>query len=96
MVIRNFTHKGLKRLYEDDSAKGVPAGAADKLRNMLAVLDDLQSAEELRGLQFWKPHQLTGDRRGAWSLFVTRNQRLTFWIDEEESAVCDVNLEDYH
>jgi hypothetical protein len=40
--IRNFVHKGLKRLYMEDSAKGVPTEAADKLRKMFAYLDDMQ------------------------------------------------------
>ena len=96
MRIRNFLHKGLRGLYEDDNPRGVPPASITKLRNMLAVLDDLQTSEELRSLQFWKPHQLAGGRKGSWSLLVTRNWRFTFWIDEDEPAICDVNLEDYH
>ena len=53
MKIRNFTHKGLKRLYLEDSAKSIPPDAADKLRKMLAFLDDMQDAEELRSLPAW-------------------------------------------
>ena len=52
-------------------------------------------AEELRALTSWKVHTLTGDRKGTWSLSVTRNRRLTFTIDDERE-ICDVNLEDYH
>ncbi len=96
MKIRNFLHKGLKRLYEDDSAKGVPAAAADKLRKQLAFLEAMRDAEELRTLPLWGAHQLTADRSGTWSLSVTRNWRLTLWVDEDEPQVCDVNLEDYH
>jgi len=48
--IRNFTHKGLKRLYAEDVAKGVPPDTADKLRKMFAFLDDMQDAEELQSL----------------------------------------------
>jgi len=94
--IRNFTHKGLKKLYAEDSAKGVPADTADKLRKMLAFLDDMQDPEELRSLSAWKVHTLTGDRKGTWSLSVTRNRRLTFRIDIAEREICDLNLEDYH
>jgi hypothetical protein len=36
--IEHFVHKGLKKLYLEDSAKGLPADAADKLRNMLPFL----------------------------------------------------------
>ena len=96
MKIRNFAHKGLKRLYAEDNAKGVPPDTVDKLRKMLAFLDDMQDAEELRALAGWKVHTLTGDRKGTWSLSVTRNRRLTFRIDTVEPEIHDVNLEDYH
>ena len=39
---------------------------------------------------------LTCDRKGTWSLRVTRNHRLTFRIDTAEREICDVNLEDFH
>jgi proteic killer suppression protein len=94
--IRNFAHKGLKKLYAEDVAKGVPPDTADKLRKMFAFLDDMQAAEELQSLPVWKAHILTGDRKGTWSLSVTRNRRLTFRIDSVENEICDVNLEDYH
>ena len=94
--IRSFVHKGLKKLYEDDVAKGVPPDAVDKLRKVLAFLDDMEDSEELRLLPSWKVHTLTGDRKGTWSLSVTANRRLTFRIDTEERAIYDVNLEDYH
>lgn len=96
MKIRNFTHKGLKRLYTEDSVKGVPPDTMDKLRKMLAYLDNMEDPEELRALTGWKVHTLTGERKGTWSLSVTRNRRLTFRIDKAEREICDVNLEDYH
>lgn len=96
MKIRSFVHKGLKRLYAEDSAKGVPPDTVDKLRKMFAYLDDMEDPEELRALAAWKAHTLTGDRKGRWSLSVTRHRRLTFRIDTAEREICDVNLEDYH
>ena len=96
MKIRNFVHKGLKRLYTEDSARGVPPETVDKLRKMLAFLDDMQDPEELRSLPSWKVDILTGDRKGTWSLSVTRNRRLTFRIDIAEREIYDLNLEDYH
>jgi proteic killer suppression protein len=94
--IRNFVHKGLKKFYTEDSAKGLPPDTVDKLRKMLAFLDDMQDPEELRALAAWKVHTLTGDRKGTWSLSVTRNRRLTFRVDIAEREIYDVNLEDYH
>ncbi len=42
MKILSFTHKGLKKLYEEDSAKSVPPDSADKIRKMLAFLENMQ------------------------------------------------------
>jgi toxin HigB-1 len=86
----------LKRLHADDATKGVPPGTVDKLRKMFAFLDDMEDPEELRTLPSWNAHTLTGDRKGAWSLRVTANRRLTFGIDTAEREIYDVNLEDYH
>jgi proteic killer suppression protein len=92
--IRNFVHKGLKKLYLEDSSKGLPPDAVDKLRAMLTFLQDMKDPETLRVFPLWKAHQLTGERKGKWSLHVTRNWRLTFNINNEE--IQDVNYEDYH
>ena len=43
---RNIVHKGLKRLYAEGNAKGVPPDTMDKLRKMLAFLDDMEAPEE--------------------------------------------------
>jgi len=94
--IRNFAHKGLKRFYTEGDPRSVPPDTVDKLRKMLAFLDDMNDVEELRALAAWKVHKLAGDRKGAWSLSVTRNRRLTFRIDIVECEIRDVNLEDDH
>lgn len=92
--IRNFVHKGLKRLYVEDSSKGLSPDAVSKLRAMLTFLQDMQDPEVLRSFPSWKAHQLTGPRKGVWSLHVTRNWRLTFRIERGE--IFDVDYEDYH
>ena len=94
MNIRNFLHKGLKKLYVEDSAKGLPPDAVAKLRAMLTFLQDMRDPELLRAFPLWKVHQLTGARKGVWALHVTRNWRLTFRIEDAE--IVDVNYEDYH
>lgn len=63
--LRNIIHKGLKKLYLEDSAKGLPPDAVDKLRAMLTYLQDMQDPERLRAFPLWKAHQLTGDRKGC-------------------------------
>jgi proteic killer suppression protein len=92
--IRSLVHKGLRRLYEENSPKGLSADTVDKLRKMLAFLDAMETPEELYNLPFWKAHVLTGDRKGTWSLHDTRNRRLTFRIEDEE--IIELNFEDYH
>ena len=94
MRVRSIAHKGLRRLYEENSSKGLSADTVDRLRKMLTFLDAMENPEELRALPLWKAHILTGDRKGAWSLHVTRNRRLTFRIEDDE--IIDLNLEDDH
>lgn len=39
---------------------------------------------------------LTGNRKGTWSLFITKNGRMTFRIDKDEIEIIDLDFEDYH
>lgn len=66
----------------------------DKVLKILAFLQDMEREDELHSVPTWKAHKLTGDRRGTWSLFVTKNWRMTFGVDEAE--IVDLNYEDYH
>ena len=63
---------------------------------MLAFLESMSDPAELFALPRWRSHVLTGDRKGIWSLHVSRNWRLTFRIDLLTQHICDVDLEDYH
>jgi proteic killer suppression protein len=96
MKIRNVIHRGLKRFIERDDASGLPPTAVEKVRNIISFLQEMQDAQELRDVPSWKAHQLTGDRKGIWSLNVTRNWRMTFRIDRTEGEIVDLDYEDYH
>ena len=95
MQIESIRHKALRRFAETGSPKGLPAGSVDRLRNMLAYIDAIGAEDELRVPPNFGAHKLTGDRRGEWSLTVTKNWRMTFWINEA-GAIEDMDLEDYH
>ena len=95
MEIGSFAHKGLKRLYVDDDASKVDPASAVKLRLILGFLEAMADPEEMKAPPKWAAHQLTGDRRGVWSLTVTRNWRLTFRVDED-GVLQALDLEDYH
>ena len=96
MKIRNFLHKGLKRLSEENDSRGLPPPIVDKLRKMIVFLEAMEEAGELRTVPVWKAHLLTGSRKGTWSLHVTRNWRMTFWIEDADREIRDLNFQDYH
>lgn len=96
MKIRNVVHKGLRRFIEKDDSSGLQSAVVSKLRRMVTFLQDMEREEELRTVASWKAHLLTGGRKGTWSLFVTRNWRLTFQIDAQEIEIIDLDYEDYH
>ena len=95
MQIDSIRHKALRRFAETGSPKGLPAGSVDRLRNMLAYVDAIEAVEELRVPPNFGAHQLTGDRKGEWSLTVTKNWRMTFRVNAA-GAIEDMDLEDYH
>lgn len=95
MQIETIRHKALRRFAESGSAKGLPPGSVDRLRNMLAYLGAIEAEEELRVPPNFGAHRLTGDRKGEWALTVTRNWRMTFRINAA-GAIEDMDLEDYH
>jgi len=92
-VIRGFRHKGLQRFFETGSKSGVQTQHAERLRLILAQLNAATRPEDmaLPGLVL---HPLKGDRKGAWSVRVSGNWRITFvfaGIDADS-----VDYEDYH
>lgn len=96
MDIRNIRHKGVRRFVEKDDASGLPAEFVEKIRNIISFLQEMDSVEELKSIPSWRAHQLTGDRKGVWSLTVTRNWRMTFRVDESDRSIFDLDYEDYH
>ena len=50
MRIRSFVHKGLKRLYTEDNPRGLSPKAVDKIRKILAFIQNMENADELRSI----------------------------------------------
>jgi proteic killer suppression protein len=96
MQLVRFRHKGLRLLYAEDNAKGVPAPMADKLRKLLFAMETADDLDQVGRFPGWKLHPLKGDRRGFWSLTVTGNWRLVFLYDEEKNVATEIDLIDYH
>lgn len=95
MDIASIRHKALRRFAETGDPRGLPSGATERLRNMLAYLVAIKATGELVVPPNFGAHMLKGDRAGTWALTVTRNWRLTFRVDEAH-AISDIDLEDYH
>jgi len=56
----------------------------------------MENPQELRDVPSWNAHPLTGDRKGSWSLTVTRNWWIMFRIEQAEREILDLDYEDYH
>lgn len=94
MNIRSVRHRGLRRLIEDDDGWGIRQDLLDRVRKILAVLIVTPDMSGVTGPPGWRVHQLSGDRRGTWSISVSGNWRITFDIEEDE--ILHLDLEDYH
>ena len=95
MEIGSIRHKALRIFAETGKTRGLPGNLVGRLRNMLAYLTAIETAEELKIPPNYGAHQLTGDWEGEWSLTVTKNWRMTFRINSA-LAIEDMDLEDYH
>ena len=94
VIVGKFRHKGLKRLYEDDDLRGVPAQSIGKIKAILAALEFADNLSQVATMPGWKLHPLRGDRKSEYGITLTGNWRITFRL--QGNAVTDVNFEDYH
>jgi proteic killer suppression protein len=92
-MIRNFKHKGLGKFFVTGSTAGIQAAHAKRLRLILGRLNvaSLVKDMDLPGLRL---HELTGNRKGTWSVTVSGNWRVTFRFEGGDAEI--VNYEDYH
>jgi proteic killer suppression protein len=73
-MIKSFRHRGLRQLFEDDTAKGVNAEHVRKLRQILGVLHAAETIDALR-LPTFGLHPLKGELRGFWAVTVRQLAR---------------------
>jgi proteic killer suppression protein len=92
-MIARFRHKGLRRLFEDDVAKGVNPEHVRKLKQILFVLQAAETIEAL-DLPTFRLHPLTRDLRGYWEVTVRANWRVVFRFEAGQAS--DIDLVDYH
>ncbi len=92
-MIESFRHKGLKRLYEDDDHRLLPAEMVQRIREILTALDAAESLDGLNRPSF-RLHPLKGRLKGFWAVTVRANWRIIFRF--ADSKVFDVDFVDYH
>ena len=92
-MIRTFKHKGLERFFRKGDHRGIIAKTEARTERMLDRLDTVAKPEDMN-IPGYKFHQLTGTRKGTYSVTVTGNYRITFQFDGEDAI--NVNMEDYH
>jgi proteic killer suppression protein len=92
-MIQSIRHKGLRRIYEQDDARGVIAEHAERLRDILARLDAAHSISDL-ALAGLRLHPLKGKCKGFWAVTVRGNWRVISSFANR--AVVDVDYLDYH
>jgi toxin HigB-1 len=92
-MIKSWRHKGIKLFYETGSAAKINSNHADKLHDILQVLDFVTSPEQMNlpGLKF---HQLSGNLKNFYAISVSGNWRLTFKFDGQDAVLVD--YQDYH
>jgi toxin HigB-1 len=86
-MIKSFKHKGLKLLFYKNNHKGVNPSHADKLK---IILDRLDSAGVIKDMNYpgSNLHQLSGDKKGLFSVLVSGNWRVFFeFIDGDAYIV---------
>ena len=92
-MIVSFKHRGLRMLFENDDRRRLSAALVDKIKRVLARLDEATEIKHM-ALPGFGLHPLKGDLKGFWSVTVRANWRITFRF--EKSNAYDVDLVDYH
>ena len=92
-MITSIRHKGLRRLYESDDARGVMGDHAVKLRRILARLDAAKEPADM-DLPGYRLHPLKGNKTGFYAVGVNGNWRVIFRL--ERGNATDIDYIDYH
>jgi proteic killer suppression protein len=92
-MIKIFKHKGLEKLFYRNIISGVNSQHVNKLKLILAMLNAADDVTDMNAPAL-KFHQLTGNRKGTYSVNVNGNWRVTFQFIDGNAYILD--YEDYH
>ena len=92
-MIASFKHRGLRRLYEEDDHRGLSPEQVNKIKRILARLDEATGVMNM-ALPGFRLHPLKGKLKDVWAVSVSGNWRIVFRF--EKGNAYDVDLIDYH
>lgn len=92
-MIASFKSKALRRFWEKDDGRKLPANSLKRIAQILDLLDAATKPEDMNlpGLKF---HGLSGTSKGRHAVWVTGNWRISFGWDEADAEAVDYL--DYH
>jgi proteic killer suppression protein len=95
VAIRSFAHKGLEAFFCEGREGGIGARYRRRVRPILTALHAATCTADLAGSKDF--HELSGPRKGTYSMHVNGNWCITFKFDEgTKGDIINVNFEDYH
>jgi len=78
-MIQKFKRQGLKRLFESGISSDVYPQHVTRIRKILALLEAGETLEDMDLPGLGLP-QLKGNRKGTWTVKVSGNWRITFFV----------------
>ena len=85
-MVRNFKHRGLRRLYERGDRSRINPNYVGKIELILADLDASEMLEHMRRPGY-RLHELKGDMKGLYTVEVSGNWWIIFRFKDGEASM---------
>jgi proteic killer suppression protein len=94
LAIKSFSHKGLKRFYDQGDASGLNPNHVKTIENILDFIAASHHPRDLKAIYQRKFSEKKGSGEGVYSIEVNGNWRITFQIVDDGAIFLDYL--DYH
>lgn len=94
-----FKSKKLQKMYEtEEGIHKYPEGVVNKFFEVMQLLNMANNEPDLYNFRSLRFHQLYGNRKGQYAVWLTGNWRLTMTIEEDAQSryLLIWEIEDYH